>query len=150
MDQQIDLVYVESLLTSDSGKLIAAGVLALLVWLLKNVPWVAAHITTPWQKRLFALGLAFIPTLVMALSKAPDIKSAFFTTFFAFLGSTAFHHLFLDGPDAPVSPDNPGKPIVVSSPSITIEPTTDPRSIPAITEPAGEPTPGPADPPAAA
>ena len=67
-----DLQAIAKLLGSGEGRLVAAGVVFLVVALVKLVPFIRDRVlTTPWRKRLAAAVLALAPVVALFLARAP-------------------------------------------------------------------------------
>lgn len=106
------LLQIQQMLLSRQAMLVGAGVVFLLVWGLKYLPWIRQHVQTPWQKRALTFSLAFLPVLGFALTKSPDVGSAVMSAVLIFLGATATHHIA-----DPASPgEEPTSPAVPASP----------------------------------
>lgn len=104
-DVQLDPNQIPALLNSDVGRLVGAGVLFLLFLLFKQSPGLMAWLDTPWKKRIAAIALAFVPVLIMALTKEATVSKAVFSAIFVFTTSMAIHHSTdKPKPDSVISP----------------------------------------------
>lgn len=86
----MDIERIASFLTSGKGYFMAAGLLYLVMEVLKKWPWLTDKLPLKevWQKRVLAAVLATLPAIALALTTQAPLIDIAQTAIAAFLGAT--------------------------------------------------------------
>ena len=87
-----DINTIAHYMLSGDGRVVAAGLLFLLLYALERVPWVRDNVlTTPMRKRAAALLLAAAPAVATALLSDESTREVAITAIMAFATAAGFN-----------------------------------------------------------